>query len=327
MSEKFWVYLSMLGAMIFWGISFIWTKQVLNDGFLPMSIVFFRLLISAVLLLLIGKISHQLQPIGRRDVWPLLLLTFFQPFLYFIGETYGLKYVSSTVASVIIATIPLFSPLAAFYFFKEKVTLMNFFGILISIVGIFFVIAKTNTHNLFQTDIPFVGLAFLMLAVVSAIGYSVVVVKISGRFNVYNIITYQNTLGVLFFLPFVLYSDNQVFFRLVTSTPDFVPIVYLSVFASTGAFMMFTYGIKKLGVTRANTLANIIPVFTAAFAYWLIGEKLELINVLGIGIVLIGLFLSQIHRTHYFRFVEYLAGRRKYLSGLKNDASSPKSSS
>ena len=49
-----------------------------------------------------------------------LLMALFEPFIYFLGESYGLLYVSSTVAAVIVATIPLISPLFAWYFFREK---------------------------------------------------------------------------------------------------------------------------------------------------------------------------------------------------------------
>jgi len=51
--------------------------------------------------------------------------------LYFIGETSGLNKVDPASTAVIISTIPLFTPLAAFYFLKEKVTAWNIAGIVL----------------------------------------------------------------------------------------------------------------------------------------------------------------------------------------------------
>jgi drug/metabolite transporter (DMT)-like permease len=51
-----------------------------------------------------------------------------------------------------------------------------------------------------------------------------------------------------------------------------------------------------MGITRANVFSNIIPVFTALFSFILIGEKLTFQNVLGMAIVIAGLFMSEMNR-------------------------------
>jgi drug/metabolite transporter (DMT)-like permease len=48
-----------------------------------------------------------------------------------------------------------------------------------------------------------------------------------------------------------------------------------------------------MGISRANTFTNIIPVFTAVFAFFMVGEKLTIQNLAGMIIVITGLFLSQ----------------------------------
>jgi len=129
-----YTYIAMILAMIFWGFSFVWSK-ILLEYYEPITIVFLRLLISSLFLFAIGYFFKKLKPIAKADVSKFLLLSFFQPFLYFIGETIGLKYVSSTTASVLIATIPLFTPIVAYYFLKEKLSVLNFAGIIISVFG------------------------------------------------------------------------------------------------------------------------------------------------------------------------------------------------
>jgi drug/metabolite transporter (DMT)-like permease len=92
---------------LFWGFSFIWTKKVLNF-YEPFTIILLRLIISASFLFVVGKIFKKIQPLKLKDLKLIALLAFFEPFLYFIGEAYGLKYVSATVSSVLIATIRFF---------------------------------------------------------------------------------------------------------------------------------------------------------------------------------------------------------------------------
>jgi len=75
-----------------------------------------------------------------------------------------------------------------------------------------------------------------------------------------------------------------------------IPIIELAVFGSTIAFLLFTYSVKHLGVTSANAFTNAIPVLTAVFAYFLRDEILTPIKMVGIAVVVSGLFLSQVPR-------------------------------
>lgn len=288
--KKLQVYLAMLLAMIFWGISFIWTKQVL-DTYKPITIILFRLTISGIFLITIGRLTKLLVPLKKGDVKLIFMLSFFEPFLYFLGENFGLNRVSSTVTAVLIATIPLFSPLAAYIFFKEKISAMNFIGIVISVVGVLMVVLKNDLT--LAADIY--GILFLMLAVFSAIAYSIFVVKVSDRYNVFSIIAWQNLFGSFLFLPLFLIFEMGHFTETGFQKTAILNIFYLAIFASSLAFMLYTHGIRNLGVVKANTLSNIIPVFTAIFAYFLLDEKLTIRNMLGILIVISGLLLSQIN--------------------------------
>jgi drug/metabolite transporter (DMT)-like permease len=106
-------------------------------------------------------------------------------------------------------------------------------------------------------------------------------------------VTYQNSLGILFFAPLFFVFEYNHFIHVPFNTEVLVPLLQLSVFASTFAFVFFTYAIRNIGVTKANIFANMIPVFTAFFAWLLLNESLGMLKMLGIGIVLIGLYLSQ----------------------------------
>ena len=105
-------YLSVTLAMIFWSYTFIWYK-VVYEFYNPVTVVFFRLIISSIFLFALMYPLKRLQKIQKQDIKYFILVAFFNPFLYFLGESYGIKHVSTTIAAVMIATsflsiIPLF---------------------------------------------------------------------------------------------------------------------------------------------------------------------------------------------------------------------------
>lgn len=141
--KKWWVYFSVITAMIFWAFSFVWVKEVyLVYG--PLTTVLFRLIIASLLLLSFALLTGKMVKIERKDLGTFILLSFFEPFLYFMGESYGLKFVSSTIGAIIVATIPLFSPLAASRFHGEKISIRTFIGILLSFFGVSLVVFDSS---------------------------------------------------------------------------------------------------------------------------------------------------------------------------------------
>lgn len=277
-------------SMVFWSFSFVWVK-VVYEAYGPLTTVLFRLLISSGLMFLFTILTKKLQRISKEDLKLFILMAFFEPFLYFMGESYGLLYVSSTVASVIVATIPLFSPIAAWYFYKEKLSRTNLIGLIITFMGVSLVVLDSS----FQFTASPLGVSLEFLAVFSAIGYASILKNIAHKYNAFTIITYQNFIGAIFFTPFWLVFEMKDFFLVEFNPGAFWAIIKLAIFASTFAFILFTYSIKNLGINKSNTFINVIPVCVAIFAYFILGDKLNFHQIVGIGIVISGLFLAQIN--------------------------------
>ena len=73
-------------------------------------------------------------------------------------------------------------------------------------------------------------------------------------------------------------------------------MVQLAIFASSLAFICYIHVVGKLGVSRANIFTNLIPIFTAIFSFFLLDEKFNVAKIIGIAIVIGGVFLSQIDK-------------------------------
>jgi drug/metabolite transporter (DMT)-like permease len=288
-SRKLGIYAAVFSAMIFWSFSFIWVK-VAYVTYAPLTTTLIRLILAAFFIFLFSRISKQLMPIKPKDYPTFLLLAFFEPFLYFVGESYGLKYISSTMAAIIVSTIPLFSPLAAYKFHGESLPLRNYAGILLSFIGVSVVVFDSS----FNFTASPLGVALEFLAVGSAVGYTTVLVNLSKKYNAPTIVTYQNFIAIFYFLPFWFIFESREFYNTPFDGKAFIAIIKLAVFASVLAFVLFTYSVKNLGLNQANMFINMIPVITAVLAWIILDDPMNLRKIIGILIVLSGLFIAQI---------------------------------
>jgi drug/metabolite transporter (DMT)-like permease len=286
------IYIQVILANVFWGFSFVWTDIVLKSGITPITLVSLRMIFATVLLGAWAKYTGNLQKIKIKHLKYFLGLAMCEPFLYFLCETYGQTMVSPTVTSVIVATIPLFTPIVGFLVLKEKVGWATIIGIVVSMIGVLAVVF-VGSNNL---NGQFTGAILVFGAVIAALGYAVFVKYIVERYNATTLVFYQNFIGLLYFIPcffiidFSHASDMKFTFDAISA------IIQLSVLASVIAFIFYSHAIKAIGVTKAGVFCYIIPVLTALFAFFMVDERLTIIQWLGMVIVILGLFVSQISR-------------------------------
>lgn len=302
--NKFIVHLSGVIAMVFWGLSFIWSTQVFNY-LNPTTTIFFRLIISCIFLgsILFLKGLNEPKEKGLR-VWQSIYCSFskvkenlklfalaalFEPFLYFIFESYGLLNSAPVVSSAIIATIPLFTPIAAFFFLKERLTAWNIAGFIISFFGVIFMLLNKNL----ELTVSVKGIAFLFSAVFVAVAYSISLRKLTLLHKPLTITFVQNIIGMIYFIPMFFIMENVSPSKISEISNYIMPLLSLGIFASSVAYTLWAFTFSKLGAAKANIYSNLIPVFTAIFSCIIIGEDINIQKILGILLVIGGLILSQ----------------------------------
>ncbi|MCL2728231.1 MAG: DMT family transporter [Bacteroidales bacterium] len=293
MNKKTITYISICIAMFFWGFSFIWSNQVLKMGMPVFALVFFRMTIAGVVLLAFTLAAKKLQLPRKKDLKWFLLLALTEPFLYFIGETFGMKLTASpTLCSVVIATIPIFSMVFAMSVYRERVSKSNMAGIFLTLPGICIVVFENGFGGV---EHP-LGVAMLFLAVFSAVGYSLVVKKLSDHYNSITVNTWQHVIGAIYFIPLFFIIDFQTVKTLSFTWELMRPILLLAIFCSCLCYFLFINTIKELGISRTSTFTSLIPVITAVGAFTLGEEALPIRKIVGIAIVVTGLILSQYTR-------------------------------
>ncbi|PKP20799.1 MAG: EamA family transporter [Bacteroidetes bacterium HGW-Bacteroidetes-22] len=296
-------YLLAVLAMLFWGISFVWTTIVF-EYLEPIGTVFIRLVISSLLLLGGLAALGRLQRIRRED-WKLLLLSsVFNPFLYFLGESFGVKYTTPTVSAVMISLIPVVTPVAAFFLLRERLSRLNILGLLVSFGGIGIMMAGQRASG----ESNLTGLLCLLFAVGTAIGYSITLKKLASRYDAFSIVAWGNLTGVFLFLPFVLIFDMDSLMNVKPDARLITSILLLAVFCSSLAFVFYAIAMRELGVSRSAVFTNFIPAFTALFSWFLIGETIGIYKIGGIVMVVFGVFMTQID---HHRLLDRFAVKKK----------------
>jgi len=283
------VYIGVILAMALWGFTFVVFK-VANESFRPITIVTFRLFASLFFLFGFALLLKRLNRIRPTDQKWFLLLALFEPFFYFLGEAYGLTMVTATVGAVIISTIPLIVPFVSYMMFRERMTVMNMVGLVISFAGVLMVIL-TRSGGL-SADPK--GILLMFVAVFSAVGYTMVVKKLADDYNPITITAYQSLYGLLMFIPLFLVFEIPHLDLATASTPSILGVLYLGVIGSGICFILLTIAIRELGAARANIFANLVPVVAAILSFLLLGEPMPALKALGIFVVITGLFMSQV---------------------------------
>ena len=287
-NKNYIVHLAGIVAMIFWGMSFVWSTQV-YENLNPTATIFLRLVVATIFLTAILFVFRLNEKVKKEHLGLFALAAMFEPFLYFIFEGYGLKNTSPVIGAGIIAMIPLVTPIAARIFLKERLTPMNIVGFIISFVG---VIVLLLNKNLEFTASP-KGILFLFGAVVVAVGYSIALIRLTKLYKPLTITWMQNIIGMVYFIPLTIIIERFEPSNFANVGGYIVPLVCLGVFCSSAAYALWAFTFSKLGASRANVYSNLIPVFTAIFSYFIIHEALTPNKIIGILVVVVGLVLSQ----------------------------------
>lgn len=289
-ASKLLVYIVSTFAITLWGISYIWTDRLISLDIPVFYFVFVRILLAGAVLFLFNAASGRITRIKKKD-WPkFLLLAFFEPFIYFLCESYGVKETGSpTLSAMIIATIPIFSIAAGRLFFKEKINIVNIFGIVLSLIGIALVVMSKG--ELGKNFI--IGIVLLLTAVVSEVGHASVTKSLSGDYPSQIIVMYQFLIGSVYLFPLFLFKGLDNFSPAYLAAEVWYPIICLAVLCSSLAFSLWVSTIKSLGVAKSSIFSALIPV-AAAIVAWLLGhEDLSLRQFFGIALSTVGVILSQ----------------------------------
>lgn len=290
-AAKWKVYIISLFAIILWGLSYIWSDQLLAQNIPVEYFIFIRVLIAGTILFLINLVWGEDMRIARKDLPKFLLLSFCEPFIYFICETYGIFLTESpTYSALVIASTPIFSLFAGIFLFKERVSWINVAGLLIGLGGL--VMVTIGASGIGRHFI--MGIVLLLIAVFAEVGHASCTKSLSDGYRPLVITMYQFLFGAVYLLPLFIFKGLESFEMRYLSWSVVGPIVSLAVFCSAMAFSLWVSTIKSLGVAKSSIFLAMIPIVTALAGVCFGTELLTRVQWTGILIAVVGVILSQL---------------------------------
>lgn len=279
-----------IGDTIF-GFSFLFSKVILSmvSPSVMIAVRFFVAFLVLNLIVLVNKL------LGKRALFtfslkgkplkPILLLAICQPCVYFIAESYGIKFTSSSFAGIIIALVPITGILMDVIILKTKVLKKQIVCAILSVFGV-----ALTTIGASDVSSSVIGLIFLMVAVLSG-SFFYVLSKDAGKY--YNPLerTYvMFTVGMIVYMVPAIFETVKAPAPVVVaaSTPVFWGcILYLAVISSVVAFMLLNFASNHVSVTSATLIANLTTVISIFAGVVFLKESFTWMQIVGAVIILL----------------------------------------
>ena len=280
-------------VVVIWGSTFVFTKMLLLEGLSPAQIFTLRFIIAYVLLLVFAltRKNFRLFCSSLKDELLMLALGVTGGSVYFLAENEALRYTTTTNASLIVCSCPLFTSLIAAAFYKsERPRLVQVIGMLLAVVGLVMVVM--NGH--FVLHLSPLGDTLAFIACLCWALYSVLLIPANQRYDALFTTRKVFFYGLLTMVPYYLFFSplaadlSPVTFHLST----LLNLLYLGVVASMLCFLVWTWVIDKLGAVIATNWVYLNPVSTILFAWWLLSEPITPWFLLGTLFILTGMYLS-----------------------------------
>lgn len=279
--------LAALGAQIIFGFSFMFTKIALNSS-TPLTVIADRYLMaflgmSVVMLFTKTKIKF------TKNIWKLVLMSLFQPVLYFLFETYGIKLTTSAFSSIMIALIPVVCMISGIFLLKEVPRPMQYVFTVLSVMGVVIVALAGKADG----TVTLSGVVLLFGAVLSSATYNITSRKISGEFSALERTYAQTVIGLLVFLAVALCENITSPQNLIVNFQNaeyFWAIFYLGIVSSVVAFVLLNYANTHLPVAKTTVFSNITTVVSVIAGSIFLNEKFTWETAVATTMIIVGVW-------------------------------------
>jgi drug/metabolite transporter (DMT)-like permease len=201
----------------------------------------------------------------------------------------GLKYVSGAVGGVIIGSSPVVTALLSAMLIRDVPLRAVWAGAGLSFAGVGLVsVAGFQAAG----EQPLLGSTLVFLGVVSWALYSIGSRAVMERVSALTVNWTTLLVATALQVP-LLWTDRKVLDAGVASVTlsDWMALGYLVVFATAVAQQAWLFGVKGIGPSRASVLGNLTPVAAIGLSALILNEAVGLIEVIGIGLILAGVWV------------------------------------
>lgn len=283
---------------ILFGLSYTFTKNAMKSAD-EIDLLGWRFLLAFASIVLLRALGLLRTSFRGKDPKPLLLICLLNPFLYFIGETFGIARTSASESGVFLACIPVTAIAASSVILGKRPSQRQVVGIITTLIGVVTAVLATGLQLTFSPS----GYAILVLAYSlysvyverarEFTGVEITFVMLAGgaaSFGTILVVKHlrTGTLGEILTLPFA-------------DTGFGAAVVYQGIACSMIAFFAANTAIAKLGVNATSSFVGVSAVVAILAGVAVLGERVTLLQILGMGLILLGVYIANAARPKPFR--------------------------
>jgi drug/metabolite transporter (DMT)-like permease len=283
---KHWLVFILLGAI--WSSSFMWIKIAVQEiG--PSTLVALRVLFGLLFGVLVIYIQRIQWPRNIRGWLPLLLLGIFNIAIPFFLISWGEQSIDSAVASILNATVPLFTILIAHFLLQDdKITGPKVLGLLMGFAGVVILMSKDIGASLGSL----LGQFAIVLASAFYAGGAVYARKTTH--DMPGILRSAGPLlpaTVVMWLAMLLFESPVKFPQLAIT---WIALLFLGVLGSGLAFVMSYYLLHEIGPTRTSMVTYLFPLGGVILGVIFLNEQLSWQLVAGAVLIVLSLIVANV---------------------------------
>ena len=270
--------------IFFWSSAFV-SGQIIVQSASPFASLSFRFIIVALGFIIFAKIFKEKIFVKRSLIYQSAITGVLFHGFYLGGVFFSYSVgLSATLSALIVGLQPVLTNILSGPVLKEKVTITQWMGVLLGLIGTVFVIGLDIGKS-----IPILGIIASVVALIGATTATIWQKKFTNKLSLSVNNFYQALAAAIFlFLASLIFEVSFISF----TTSFILSMGWQIIMVSFGAFTILMYLIKIGTASKTSNLFFLVPPTTAVMAWFVLGEELYRNDLIGLMIASIGVFIA-----------------------------------